>query len=168
MTAPKTPTKTATQEATVTAPKAAAKAAKPAKAVKAAKVTKTTKSAKKAAPETIFITGGTGFLGSYVVTDLLDAHPGIKMLILTRAKNDAAAREKLWRSLQLHLSPERFNAAMTQIEVIKGDLHAPNLGIDPKIYTRLTKTVDSVLHIAASLNRKSAKACLNSNLRGTL
>jgi nucleoside-diphosphate-sugar epimerase len=27
---------------------------------------------------------------------------------------------------------------------------------------------DSVLHIAASLNRKSAKACLNSNLRGTL
>ena len=30
------------------------------------------------------------------------------------------------------------------------------------------KNAESVLHIAASLNRKSAKACLNQNLRGTL
>ena len=35
-------------------------------------------------------------------------------------------------------------------------------------YARLVQTTDSVIHCAASLNRKSEKSCLNVNLRGTL
>ena len=35
-------------------------------------------------------------------------------------------------------------------------------------YDRLIHTTDSVIHCAASLNRKSEKSCLNVNLRGTL
>ena len=35
-------------------------------------------------------------------------------------------------------------------------------------YDRLVHTTDSVIHCAASLNRKSEKSCLNVNLRGTL
>ena len=33
-------------------------------------------------------------------------------------------------------------------------------------YDRLVHTTDSVIHCAASLNRKSEKSCLNVNLRG--
>ncbi|HJK90390.1 MAG TPA: SDR family oxidoreductase, partial [Polyangiaceae bacterium LLY-WYZ-15_(1-7)] len=35
-------------------------------------------------------------------------------------------------------------------------------------YERVVREAESILHIAASLNRKSEKACLNHNLRGTL
>ncbi|MCI0661858.1 MAG: SDR family oxidoreductase [Acidobacteria bacterium] len=35
-------------------------------------------------------------------------------------------------------------------------------------YQQLARTTDSVIHCAASLNRKSEKTCLNVNLRGTL
>ena len=42
------------------------------------------------------------------------------------------------------------------------------LGSADDEYDRLIHTTDSVIHCAASLNRKSEKSCLNVNLRGTL
>jgi nucleoside-diphosphate-sugar epimerase len=44
----------------------------------------------------------------------------------------------------------------------------PGFGLDRDDYDRLVHTTDSVIHCAASLNRKSEKSCLNVNLRGTL
>jgi nucleoside-diphosphate-sugar epimerase len=40
--------------------------------------------------------------------------------------------------------------------------------LDAADYTHLIGTTESVIHCAASLNRKSEKSCLNVNLRGTL
>ena len=42
------------------------------------------------------------------------------------------------------------------------------MDLDRDEYDRLVHTTDSVIHCAASLNRKSEKSCLNVNLRGTL
>ncbi len=116
---------------------------------------------------TTFITGANGFLGSYVANILLE-ETDETLKVFIRAKDEASAREKLWKGMQLHMSPERFWEHMARIDFVFGDLHAPKLGIDDAVYTELTREVDSVLHIAASLNRKSSKACLNTNLRGTL
>ena len=116
----------------------------------------------------IFITGGTGFIGGYVIAQLLRDHPDIQLAVMTRAKDNAEATDKLWRSLQLHMDAERFYAILPQLTIVQGDLHAPNLGIDDATTQALCTSVDSIIHIAASLNRKSAKACLNTNLRGTL
>lgn len=66
------------------------------------------------------------------------------------------------------MDADRFWEVQDRLDFVYGDLHAPGLGIDAKTRERLLKETDSVLHIAASLNRKSAKACLNTNLRGTL
>src|SRR6202034_4400459 len=41
-------------------------------------------------------------------------------------------------------------------------------GLADDDYTRLVQSTDSIIHCAASLNRKSEKSCLNVNLRGTL
>jgi hypothetical protein len=49
-----------------------------------------------------------------------------------------------------------------------GNLTAPGFGLNRDEYDRLVHTTDSVIHCAASLNRKSEKSCLNVNLRGTL
>jgi len=115
----------------------------------------------------IFITGATGYLGSYVTHNLL-RDTDQRLSVLVRAKDRAEAEQKLWRGLQLHLSPTRFWDALKRIDFVHGDLHAPKLGIEDEARQRLVRSTDSVLHIAASLNRKSEKACLNTNLRGTL
>ena len=115
----------------------------------------------------LFITGGTGYLGSYVVDTLLKDPSAGRLFLLTRTAGDAGV-EKLWRAMQLHLEPEAFYAALDRIVLVEGDLHAPGLGISERDWTRIEEQCDSVLHIAASLNRKSSKACFNANLRGTL
>lgn len=116
---------------------------------------------------TLFITGATGYLGSYVIDVLMQEHE-LKVALLTRAKDRDEGIQKLWRSMQLHWDAETFYRHLPRIEFVPGDLTAARLGIDEPVYDRLVREVDSVLHIAASLNRNSEKACLNSNLRGTL
>lgn len=116
---------------------------------------------------TIFVTGGTGYLGSYVVTRLVEQHDA-RLLLMVRAKDRGEAIAKLWSGLQLHMTPERFRKALSRIDFVRGDLTTPALGIEGDERRRVADTATSVLHIAASLNRKSEKACLNSNLRGTL
>jgi len=54
------------------------------------------------------------------------------------------------------------------MRIFCGDLTTPHFGLGEDDYDRLIHTTDSVIHCAASLNRKSEKSCLNVNLRGTL
>lgn len=117
----------------------------------------------------IFLTGATGYIGSYVAAGLLERHPTARLALLVRAKNPAEAEERLWKSMQLHLGFERFiELVRTRCDLYLGDLTLPNLGLDAESRDKLVRSMDSVLHVAASLNRKSSKVCFNVNLRGTL
>ncbi|HEY6946154.1 MAG TPA: SDR family oxidoreductase [Candidatus Acidoferrum sp.] len=116
----------------------------------------------------IFITGSTGYLGSYVVAGLLSGHRD-KLNLLVRAKTEQEARERLWTSLQLHLEfREFFDYLDARVRIFRGDLTGERFGLSDDEYQALVDTTDSLIHCAASLNRKSEKQCLNVNLRGTL
>ena len=116
----------------------------------------------------IFLTGATGYIGAHVAANLL-AECREPLNLLVRAKNQHEARERLWRSLQLHIEfPEFLDAAETRLRIFLGELTHPQLGLESGQYSELARSTDSVIHCAASLNRKSEKACLNVNLRGTL
>jgi nucleoside-diphosphate-sugar epimerase len=116
----------------------------------------------------IFLTGGTGYIGAHVAANLLEQHDAaLNLLVRGRDPHDAELR--LWQALQLHLPFPRFHEYLqAKIRIFRGDLTSPQLGLEPGDYDRLVHTTDSVIHCAASLNRKSEKSCLNVNLRGTL
>jgi thioester reductase-like protein len=115
-----------------------------------------------------FLTGATGYIGSYLAAGLLDGH-GESLNVLVRAADDREAERRLWQSLQLHLDFPTFQAHIeARIRIFRGDLTTAHFGLDAADYRTLTDSTDSVLHCAASLNRKSEKSCLNVNLRGTL
>jgi thioester reductase-like protein len=116
----------------------------------------------------IFLTGSTGYIGAHIAALLLDRHAD-RLNLLVRAKTEQEANERLWRALQLHLDfPQLRDGLETRISVFRGDLTDPRFGLDDSEYSRLVGTTESVIHCAASLNRKSEKSCLNVNLRGTL
>ena len=89
--------------------------------------------------------------------------------MLVRARDPQEAQLRLWRALQLHLEFSPFYEYLqTKVRIFCGDLTASGFGLNRDEYDRLVHTTDSVIHCAASLNRKSEKSCLNVNLRGTL
>jgi thioester reductase-like protein len=116
----------------------------------------------------IFLTGSTGYLGSYLVAGLCTGHRE-SLNLLVRAKTQQEARERLWTSLQLHFDfPEFYEYLETRTRIFLGDLTSERFGLGEDEYRALAGSTDSVIHCAASLNRKSEKQCLNVNLRGTL
>jgi len=116
----------------------------------------------------IFLTGSTGYIGAHVAANLLTEN-GASLNLLVRAGEAREAEERLWRGLQLHLDFSGFYEFLqTRIRVFRGDLTSERFGLSTDDYDRLVHTTDSIIHCAASLNRKSEKSCMNVNLRGTL
>jgi len=116
----------------------------------------------------IFLTGATGYIGAHVAANLLDRYDST-LNLLVRAHDPHEAEARLWHSMQLHMPFAKFyEHRQARIRIFLGDLTDPRFGMDPDSYDRLVHTTDSIIHCAASLNRKSEKSCLNVNLRGTL
>jgi thioester reductase-like protein len=116
----------------------------------------------------IFLTGSTGYIGAHIASNLLADHAD-SLNLLVRARDEQEARERLWRSLQLHMDFPQFQSYWHErFRVFRGDLTGAKFGLADDDYAQLIATTDSVIHCAASLNRKSEKSCLNVNLRGTL
>jgi thioester reductase-like protein len=117
----------------------------------------------------VFITGATGYIGTHAAVRLV-RRPDTVLAPLVRAPDPRRALERLWHTWQLEMDAQEFAAHVEagRIRPVCGELTDPGLGLSPAVRQRLVEETTSVLHIAASLNRRSAKACFNVNLRGTL
>src|SRR5919109_3342761 len=103
----------------------------------------------------IFLTGATGYVGAHVASLLLENHRD-QINLLVRAGSDREAGVRLWRALQLHMDfPRFYDHLKTRIRIFRGDLTSSQFGLDEDDYRSLIQTTDSVIHCAASVNRKS-------------
>src|SRR5258708_7351212 len=116
----------------------------------------------------IFLTGSTGYLGSYLAAGLFAGHRD-SLNLLVRAKSEQEARERLWQSLQLHFEfPEFRDFLATRVRIFRGDLTSDRFGLAVDEYQELVETTDSLIHCGAFMNRKWEKQWLNVNLRGSV
>lgn len=100
-------------------------------------------------PKHIFLTGGTGFLGAFIIRELLHETEA-DIYCLVRAANLAEAKDKLQKNLQQYaIWDDKFNSRL--IPVV-GDLAQPSLGIDPEQFQILSSNIDTIYHSAALLN----------------
>ena len=76
----------------------------------------------------IFMTGATGYIGSYATAWLL-RNTDHELALLVRAPDYDAGVERLWQSLQLHMKGDEFHRHLERICFIPGDLSEPGLGI---------------------------------------
>jgi thioester reductase-like protein len=115
----------------------------------------------------ILLTGATGYLGSYVAARLLRA--GEPLNVLVRARSLREGERRLWHALQLHFGfPEFERHLRDRVTLFAGDVTDRGFGLAPDARRRLVSTSASVIHCAASLNRRSWRSCVNVNFRGTL
>jgi thioester reductase-like protein len=106
---------------------------------------------------TVLLTGATGFLGRYLVLELLEQAERVdgKLICLVRADSDADARRRLADTFDSG-DPEllrRFHElAADYLEVIAGDKGEVNLGLEQQTWQRLADTVDLIVDAAAVVN----------------
>jgi fatty acid CoA ligase FadD9 len=103
------------------------------------------------------LTGATGFLGRFLTLEWLRRLAPVDgtLICLVRAKDDAAARERLDRTFDSgdpELLAHYRDLAAGHLRVIVGDKSEPRLGLDPRNWQRLADTVDLIVDPAAMVN----------------
>ena len=97
----------------------------------------------------IFLTGATGFLGTFLLRDLL-VHTHAQISCLVRARNEAEGYGRVRAALRRHgLWDERL---ASRIEVMPGDLGEPKLGLTARAWSFLCDGVDVIFHCGAQVN----------------
>ena len=97
-----------------------------------------------------FITGGTGILGTEVVTQIVRRTPGAHVTLLIRAADPSGADARLAELLK-YTSFWNPRLDYSGVEAICGDVTEPHLGLTPADTERLQATVTHVVHSAASI-----------------
>ncbi|KAJ2356489.1 large subunit of alpha-aminoadipate reductase, partial [Coemansia erecta] len=96
---------------------------------------------------TFFLTGATGFLGAFVLDELLRRHPRSTVICLTRAKTAAAALERVKAAAEANLV---WQASWAQrVRAVTGDLAQPRLGLSDGDWRTCAETVDAIVHNGA-------------------
>ncbi|XP_075988618.1 putative fatty acyl-CoA reductase CG5065 [Anticarsia gemmatalis] len=124
------------------------------------------------ADKTVFVTGGTGFMGKVLVEKLLRSCPKIKKIyLLMRPKRgqDVASRlTELTQSPLFETLRRESPQALNKIVPIVGDITEPELGISTADQTMLCQKVSVVFHSAATVKfDEKLKLSVTINMLGT-
>jgi thioester reductase-like protein len=100
-------------------------------------------------PKNIFLTGGTGYLGAFIIKELLEVSEAT-LYCLVRASNVEEGKSKLESNLQQYgIWQDHYSG---RIIPIIGDLAQPHLGINAEQFESLAANIDTIYHSAALLN----------------
>ena len=116
-------------------------------------------------PDNIFVTGATGFLGAFLLYELLE-QTGANIHCLVRAANPEAGKQKLQSNLEKYLLWNEKNSS--RIIPVLGDLTQPLLGVSKEQFLKLALEIDVIYHNGASINLIYPYAALRAaNVFGT-
>ncbi|GAA5964095.1 hypothetical protein JCM3765_000901 [Sporobolomyces pararoseus] len=104
-------------------------------------------------PKTVFLTGATGFLGAFILRDLLDVSRRgkqvSKVICHVRASNLEKGMSRLRESGEGRAAWDEEWVKSGRLEVVTGDLAEEKLGMGEEVWERLAKEVDVIVHNGA-------------------
>ena len=116
-------------------------------------------------PAAVLLTGATGFLGTYLLAELL-RQTDAEIFCLVRAASADEGAARLRRSLEAHEVWDE--SAAGRIRVMTGDLGRPGLGLAAGDLDRLAAGIDLIVHNGAWVNASMSYATLKPiNVLGT-
>jgi len=116
-------------------------------------------------PKSILLTGATGFLGAYLLDELLEKTTA-DIYCLVRSSHKEAGKERLKKNLEFYcLWKSRFS---DRIIPVVGDLSQPMLGCSQERFSQLAEKLDVIYHSGASVNFFYPYSTLKpTNVKGT-
>ncbi|KAH8126810.1 L-2-aminoadipate reductase [Trichoderma asperellum] len=100
----------------------------------------------------VLLTGATGFLGSYIVRELLEGPTKANVIALVRAKDPADGLARLEKVMTAYGLWSQEWVTSSRLEVVVGDIGKPQLGLSQDVWARLSAEVDAVIHNGAQVN----------------
>ena len=100
---------------------------------------------------TVFLTGATGFVGAFLLSQLFTQYPiNTRFICLVRCELSVDPFDRLRKNLlSYHLWQENFRE---RISAIRGDLAQIQFGLDQHIYMTLASQTDLIFHCGAVVN----------------
>ncbi len=122
----------------------------PAEAVLASDIVPTTSlKAKLDSPTDVLLTGATGFLGAFLLDQLLQQTQA-SVYCLVRAQNGAIAQDRILQNLQKYKLWQPSYGS--RIIPLVGDLAQPQLGLCDQQFQHLAQTIDIIYHNGSMVN----------------
>jgi amino acid adenylation domain-containing protein/thioester reductase-like protein len=99
-------------------------------------------------PREVLLTGATGFLGAYLLSELL-ATTSARVHCLVRASDEAAAMSRIKEAaVRYELATPRDD----RVVPVAGDLGEPRLGLPDTAFRKLARDIDVIYHAGAMVN----------------
>ncbi|MFL6336611.1 MAG: thioester reductase domain-containing protein, partial [Pyrinomonadaceae bacterium] len=118
-------------------------------------------------PRKVFLTGATGYLGAYLLRELLQ-QTDAEVYYLVRAASKEAGENRLREQLAWYFPDSVRDEAWRRVVPVPGDLRSPRLGLSPEDYRSLCDTMDAVYHSAADVRHIGDEDDFNAtNVNGT-
>lgn len=116
-------------------------------------------------PSCIFLTGATGFVGAFLLYELLQ-QTSAEVYCLVRAHSTEFARDKLRNCLKSYLLWEE--SFTSRIIPVAGDLSQPLLGLSQEQFDQLANKIEAIYHNGAWVHHASPYSLLKAtNVLGT-
>ncbi len=100
-------------------------------------------------PETVLLTGATGYLGLHLLEQLLK-QTSARVICLCRASDEKHARDRIKAGFK-HYQIDVGNG-LDRVDFITGDLGQPRFGLLPETWTQVAESVDVIYHNGALVN----------------
>ena len=98
----------------------------------------------------VLLTGATGFLGAYLIKELVRMNPSIQIYCVIRARDKQHARQRIQVNMEkYHLWDEHY---LKKLKPIVGYLDKPQLGLSTEEFQQLAQTIDAIYHNGAKVN----------------
>ena len=101
-------------------------------------------------PETVLLTGPTGFLGVSILENILTRNDGIRVIALVRAQSSSDALTRVKTACKAYGTWS--DSWQSRISCIAGDLSKERLGLSPDVWYTLQHTVDIIMHCGARVH----------------
>ena len=116
--------------------------------------------------ERVLLTGGSGFLGAYLLAGQLRQRLDLRIRCLVRAASEQQGMERLEQNLRRYGLWQ--NEWQHRLEVVLGDLSQPQLGLAADRFAALGRGIGGILHNGAQLSQMASYAQLApANVGGT-